>query len=354
MANILDVARRAGVSTATVSRVLSQPALVSDATRAKVMMAVNALGYTPNLAAKTLRTLQSQRILLTVPDISNPFFSQVIRGVEAAAHAAGYAVILGDTRYSEEREERYADMFRRKETDGYIFLGYRLPTALKRMVSTMGASAPIVNGCEFSSSLAVSSVYIDNRRAASVAMQYLYTQGHTHIGVITGSLLSPISQDRIAGVRTCAARNKQVRALQVRSGDFTIASGLRAAEALLAERRRPTAIFCFSDEMAMGALEAVRRAGLRCPSDVSLIGFDDIRFSQYLDPPLTTIRQPMERIGREAVRVLLDILTTRSASLQRVILPYEFIIRSSTTAVKQSGPRTRRPHVKARASKGYA
>ena len=330
MATIQDVARDAGVSTATVSRVFSAPELVLESTRDKVMEAVNRLGYEPNFAAKSLRTLRTEKILVTVPDISNPFFSQVIRGVEEAALAAGYSVLLGDTRHQETREEQYAAMFRRKEADGLIFLGHRLPDVLADMVAAKGPRTPIVNGCEFRPGLAVSSAHIDNERAAAEVVDYLHGLGHVRIGVVTGPLVSPISSDRLAGVLSAAQRHGRASALRIAIGDFSIESGVRQTGELLDEPGRPTAIFCFSDEMAMGALEAIRQRGLRCPEDVSLVGFDDIRFAQYLHPKLTTVSQPKEQIGHEVVRLLLDILSGRATALQNVTLPHQLVVRSST------------------------
>jgi len=330
MPTIQDVARDAGVSTATVSRVFSSPELVLEPTRLKVMEAVARLGYEPNFAAKSLRTLRTEKILVTVPDISNPFFSRVIRGVEEAAHAAGYSVLLGDTRHQEVREEQYATMLRRKEADGLIFLGHRLPDTLAEMVATLGPRTPIVNGCEFRPDLGVSSVHIDNEGAAAEVMDHLHGLGHSRIGVITGPLASPLSADRLTGARAAAERHGQ--ALQVMTGDFSIESGLHRADAMLAGPDRPTAIFCFSDEMAMGALEAIRRHGLRCPQDVSLVGFDDIRFAEYLAPKLTTVSQPMDEIGHQVVRLLLDILKGRATTLQQVTLPHRLIVRESTAA----------------------
>lgn len=329
MATIQDVARDAGVSTATVSRVLSAPELVADATRARVTASVERLGYQPNFAAKSLRTLKTEKILVTVPDISNPFFSQVIRGVEEAARTAGYSVLLGDTRHEADREEEYAAMLLRREADGLIFLGHRLPEALAAMVATRGVRTPIVNGCEYSSDLGVSGAHIDNARAAAEAMEHLYGLGHRRVGVITGPLASPLSRDRLEGVRASAKAHGQAAGLMVVAGDFSIDSGLREATALLAADR-PSAIFCFSDEMAMGALEAIRRAGLSCPEDVSLVGFDDIRFAEFLNPPLTTVSQPMDRIGHEVVRLLLDILSGKAEVLEHVTLPHRLVVRGST------------------------
>ena len=335
MATIQDVARSAGVSTATVSRVLSAPDVVAEATRARVMAAVDALGYAPNVAAQSLRTLRTQKILVTVPDISNPFFSQVIRGVEEAAQAAGYSVLLGDTRHEPEREDQYGQMLRRKEADGLIFLGHRLPASLEEMVAALGDRAPIVNGCEFSPDLAVSSAHIDNARAAAEAMNHLYGLGHSRVGVVTGPLASPISRDRLDGAQAAAARHGHTAALVAATGDFSIESGLAQTMVLLDAKPRPTAIFCFSDEMAMGALEAFRRLGLRCPDHVSLVGFDDIRYAQHLDPPLTTVSQPMDRIGEEVVRLLVEILAGRATPRRHVTLAHELVVRSSTAAPRR-------------------
>lgn len=331
MATIQDVAKAAGVSTATVSRVLSAPERVAEATRARVMEAVASLGYAPNTAAKNLRTLRTDKILVTVPDISNPFFSQVIRGVEEAAMAAGYSVLLGDTRHEPEREEQYGRMLRRKEADGLIFLGHRLPAGLKEMVATMGPATPIVNGCEYSPGLGVSSAHIDNAAAAFEAMGHLYDLGHRRIGVITGPLASPLSRDRLSGVRHAAAERGLAGELRVVTGDFTIESGLSQTLALFAGEPKPTALFCFSDEMAMGALEGLRRLRLACPAEVSVMGFDDIRYAEHLDPPLTTVSQPMARIGHETVRLLLEILAGAAPPVvSHVTLAHRLVVRAST------------------------
>src|SRR5919109_4922982 len=185
VANIYEVARRAGVSTATVSRVLSQPSVVSPDTRRRVLQAVESLDYAPNSAAKNLRTLRTGKLLVTVPDISNPFFSLILQGIEDAAQREGYAVLLGDTQHAEDREERYALMLRRKEADGLIFLGHRLPNEAALLVDAMAPRcAPVVNGCEFNPRLGIPSVHIDNAKAAAEAMDHLYRLGHRRIGII--------------------------------------------------------------------------------------------------------------------------------------------------------------------------
>jgi LacI family repressor for deo operon, udp, cdd, tsx, nupC, and nupG len=333
--NIFEVAKRAGVSTATVSRVLSRPEMVSLRTRNKVMKAVEFLGYVPNAAGKNLRTLRSGKLLVTVPDISNPFFSQILQGIEDMAQREGYAVLVGDTQHDVEREERYASMLKRREADGLIFLGHRLPKEAAAFVrAANGTCAPVVNGCEFSPTLGVPSIHIDNAKAASEAMDHLYRLGHRRIGVITGPLISPLSRDRLRGAKACAKKNRAESECIVMNGDFSIESGVVGAERLLGRKDPPTAIFCFSDEVAMGAMETAKRHGLRIAVDLSIVGFDDIRFARCTDPPLTTIAQPMRAIGEGTVRLLLEILRGRPTPPESVTLPHTLIIRSSTAPPK--------------------
>src|SRR5262245_56869050 len=310
MPNISEVARHAGVSTATVSRVLSQPSVVAPATRRRVLQAVERLGYEPNATAKNLRTLRTGKLLVTVPDLSNPFFSLILQGIEDAAMREGYSVLVGDTQHDEAREERYALMLKRKEADGLIFLGHRLPKEAGALIRQAAPQcAPIVNGCEFSPTLGIPSVHIDNARAAHEAMDHLYGLGHRRIGIVTGPLVSPLSLDRLQGATARAKEEKAEREFVIIHGDFSIESGLAAGERLLTRPARPTAIFCFNDEMAMGVVEAARRLGIAVPAQLSVVGFDDIRFAQHMAPPLTTIAQPMRQIGEGTVRLLLRILS---------------------------------------------
>lgn len=328
MTTIIEVAAAAGVSTATVSRVLSQPDRVAEATRVRVLEVVDALGYRPNVAARTLRTLRAAKILLTVPDISNPFFASVIRGAEEAARDAGYAVVLGDTRHDPEVEDQYAEMLLRREVDGLVFLGHRLPASLVSLVAAKGGIAPIVNGCEYSPDIGVPSVHIDNAAASADAIEHLVALGHRDIGVITGTPISPISRDRLTGAMRAAERHGLAARLQVRVGDYSADSACREARALL--EGAVTAIFCFSDEMAVGAMSAVTAAGLDCPRDVSVIGFDDLPLARFFLPALTTIAQPKGLIGRHAIELLVDILRGGEPRQRQVTLAHELVVRRST------------------------
>jgi LacI family repressor for deo operon, udp, cdd, tsx, nupC, and nupG len=334
MATIKMVAERAGVSTATVSRAFSEPHRLQPETRARVQAAIDALGYAPNFAAKSLRTLRTGKIIVMVPDVSNPFFAEVLRGAEDAAAAAGYSVLLGDTRDDLAREEQFATMLLHKEADGLIFLGHRLPAALAKLVQNKGFAAPVVNGCDFSPTFGVSGVQIDNGRAAADAINLLFSMGHRRIALLSGPEASHLTRERLNGARTTAQLAGRGGQLKVVHGDYTIESGQMMAADLLSADDAPTALFCFSDEMAIGALSACRERGLVCPDDISILGFDDIRYARVQDPPLTTIRQPMAAIGRETVRILLAILAGE-AGRQWVTLPYELIARASTGPAPQ-------------------
>jgi LacI family repressor for deo operon, udp, cdd, tsx, nupC, and nupG len=334
MPNIYEVAKRAGVSTATVSRVLSRPQVVAPETRRRVLHAVKAMAYAPNSAAKNLRTLRSGKLLVTVPDLSNPFFSLILQGIEDAAHREGQAVLFGDTQHDEKREERYAMMLQRKEADGLIFLGHHLPKVASDMVRAAAPGcAPVVNGCEFNPRLRIPSVHIDNAAAGSEAMDHLYSLGHRRIGIVTGPMVSPLCRDRLRGATTRARAEGAEHDFVVMHGDFSIESGAIAGERLFERAERPTAVFCFNDEMAIGVLQAARRRLLRVPQDVSIVGFDDIRFARHMDPPLTTIAQPMREIGEATVRLLLDILSGKMTEPASVTLPHSLIVRGSTAGV---------------------
>jgi LacI family repressor for deo operon, udp, cdd, tsx, nupC, and nupG len=334
MSTINDVAKLAGVSTATVSRVLNDYAHVSPAVLEKVMGAIDQLGYEPNQMAKNLRTLKTSRLIVTVPNIANAFFAHIIRGVEEAALSAGYTVLLGDVGFHGTSEDAYAGLLRRKEADGMIFLGHTLPVSLNDLVAKKGASAPIVNGCEFSDSLSVSSVHIDNALAARQIMDHLYALGHRRIGVITGDLRSPISRDRLQGVTASADQHGRSNDLTILTGNYSIECGAELTAQLIGQAKRPTALFCFSDDMAFGALHAIRAAGLTCPADMSVAGFDDVHLSRFSAPSLTTVRQPMHEIGRKTVELLLNIIDGGATERVNITLDHELVFRESTAAPK--------------------
>lgn len=335
MANIRDIAKRAGVSTATVSRTLSAPASVKPATRARVEAAVSKLDYMPNAVASSLRRRRTENIVVIVPDIHNPFFSGIVQGIEHVAHRHGHKVLLGESQDNQPRIDKYADMLVRREADGLILLGARLPTSVARAVAASEPPRmPIVTACEYVVGLQAPNVRIDNVAAAAAATEHLLKLGHRKIATITGPYSNPIVKDRVTGFRQQMRRaSVAVTAAYVVRGDFSLESGYHAMQGLLALEEVPTAVFCANDEMAMGAIRAAKESGRRVPQDLSVVGFDDIRFAEYVDPPLTTIRQPQREIGETAMRLILDVFEKRSGP-STVVLPHSLIIRGSTQALR--------------------
>jgi LacI family repressor for deo operon, udp, cdd, tsx, nupC, and nupG len=329
--NIKEVATAAKVSVATVSRTLAMPEVVLPETRERVYETIRRLNYTPNVQARSLRTARTNVIVALVPDISNPFFAEVIRGIEQVAHQSRYSVLLGDTQYNADREQAYADLVSARQADGLITLQPHIP-----QITTAGP-LPIVNACEYVTDPSITSVYVDNVAGARLAVEYLLALGHRAIASITGPMHSPLGVDRDRGYESAlaAAGIKRNRKLTV-EGDFSAEAGIRCTEALFATGVPFTALFCGNDEMAIGALRAIKSRGLRVPEDISVVGFDDIRFARYSDPPLTTIAQPAGEIGREAATLLIEILQHAEVPPRKRILPTQLVVRGSAAARKQT------------------
>lgn len=331
MSNIRAVSKMAGVSVATVSRALSTPDVVSAETREKVLKAVRETGYKPNMMARNFRSKKTYSIMVLVPDLSNPFFAMVISGIQQAAKARGYSVVLGNTMGDAETERELAHQLHTNQTDGIIQLSSRFPLAPEDC--TEGVMPAVINCCECVDDDSMPTVTLDNVGASRAMTEHLIKLGHRHIAVISGPAASPLTAARLAGYRQALEDAGLVfEAGLVTEGDYSLASGAAAAGVLLAASNRPSAIVCFNDEMAIGAMHEIRKAGLTVPDDISVTGFDNLSFAAYTDPPLTTISQPTEAFGTEAVSLLLDILDGGSDGIRHLTLPYELVVRASTAA----------------------
>jgi LacI family repressor for deo operon, udp, cdd, tsx, nupC, and nupG len=332
MSSIREVARLAGVSVATVSRALSMPEKVSSASLEKVHVAIAQVGYKPNMLARNFRSARAYAVVVLVPDIANPFYSLFIRALEDRAHQKGYAVLLGDTRGTPERELEYIRRVETRLADGIVQLR---PSSEKRQ-NSVPADVPCVNacGCEYITGPAIR---IDNRGAAKSMVNYLISLGHRRIGVISGLKDNPHAIDRLQGYKEAIqeAGIAYERDL-IAEGDFTMWSGLNAAFQFCNMKNRPTAIFSMNDEMAIGAMQTFKAQGIRIPEDMSVTGFDDIAYAKYCDPSLTTISQPAEEMGKMAMDMLLKIIEGEPLGQTECVLPTEFIIRKSTAPVKVS------------------
>jgi LacI family transcriptional regulator, repressor for deo operon, udp, cdd, tsx, nupC, and nupG len=334
MTSIKDVAKLAGVSTATVSRTLSDPELVSQKTRSKVLNAVKDSGYIANSLARSFRTRKSDTVVVLVPDISNPFYSNIIQGIESEAKLKGYRVMLGDTQMDQERALSYASMVQQRQADGIILLGADIPFVVGSEGDTSVENwPPMIMGCEYTD-LGLPTVRIDNVSAAMDATDHLISLGHKHIAYINGPKNSPLSKDRLKGYRESHQR-AGIEALDdlLEVGDYSLQSGVTAMKRLLNADVRPTAVFAANDEMAIGALKSIKEAGLSAPDDISIVGFDDIRFADFCDPPLTTIHQPRADIGRALMQLMYQILSDEPLETNEVVLPHALVVRESTGRV---------------------
>ncbi|OMP66987.1 LacI family DNA-binding transcriptional regulator [Domibacillus epiphyticus] len=329
MVSIKDVAQKANVSTATVSRVISKPEAVKEETSKKVLKAIQELNYQPNVLARQLRRLETKTILVIVPDITNTFFSKVLRGIESVAVSNGYKVILGDAGNDVEREEEYLNVLRQKQADGIVMLTARMETGV---IEKFSVDYPLVLACEYIEGSTIPTVSIDNVSSARKATEYLIALGHEKIGTITGPLNVVLGKDRLKGYTQAMARhNLSVEPFLVQEGTFTFDSGYNMMMKFLALSNPPTAVFAANDEMAFGAVKAVKSRGLRVPEDVSVIGFDDIEFSAIFEPPLTTISQPTFEIGTKAMELLLKLMNEDEITRNQYILEDSLIERDSCT-----------------------
>ncbi|AFK01315.1 DNA-binding transcriptional regulator CytR [Cronobacter sakazakii] len=332
-ATMKDVAVRARVSTATVSRALMNPEKVSQATRNRVEQAAIDVGYLPGSLNRNLKRNESRTILVIVPDICDPFFSEIIRGIEVTAADQGYLVLIGDCAHQNQQEKTFIDLIITKQIDGMLLLGSRLPfDASKEEQRNL---PPMVMANEFAPELELPTVHIDNLTAAFNAVNYLHELGHQRIACIAGPEEMPLCHYRLQGyVQALRRSGMTVDPHYIARGDFTYEAGANALEQLLNLPQPPTAIFCHSDVMALGALSMAKRRGFRVPDDLSIIGFDNIALAEFCDPPLTTVAQPRFDIGREAMLLLLSQLNGHTVSSGSRLLDCELMLRGTTRAPK--------------------
>jgi len=330
-ATMKDVAVRAKVSTATVSRALMNPDKVSQHTRHRVEQAAIEVGYLPHSLGRNIKRNESRTLLVIVPDICDPFFSEIIRGIEITAASHGYLVLIGDCAHQNQQEKTFIDLIITKQIDGMLLLGSRLPFGAS--VEEQRNLPPIVMANEFAPELELPTVHIDNLTAAFDAVSYLQKLGHKRIACIAGPEEMPHCHYRLQGyVQALRRTGTEVDPHYIARGDFTFEAGSDALEKLMKLPQPPTAIFCHTDVMALGAISSAKRRGLRVPEDLSIMGFDDIALSQYCDPPLTTVAQPRFNIGKEAMLLLLDQLQGQTVSNGSRLLDCVLVERGSTSA----------------------
>ncbi|MGI8828988.1 MAG: LacI family DNA-binding transcriptional regulator [Candidatus Limnocylindria bacterium] len=326
-ATIEDVAARSGVSTATVSRVLSGSVPARPETRERVLAAARELEYRPSGVARALKRQETRTLGLVVTDITNPFFPQIVRAVEGAAHARGYGIVLANGGDDATRELEHLELLIERRVDGIIIVSSRMTR--RHAARLRSAPIPVVLVNDRVPGSELQTVTTAHRRGARMATEHLVSLGHRRIAHLGAPADQAASSQRRLGVRD-ATRAAGLDDPLVAVGDGGITGGASAMEAIIGTPI--TGVVAYNDLTAIGALRALRRAGVDVPSAMSVVGFDDIELAAWTDPPLTTIRQPTDALGRWAVAHLADRLAGATPPVieRAVSLDPELVIREST------------------------
>jgi LacI family transcriptional regulator len=335
LSTIRDVAKRAEVSTATVSATLNSSAYVSPELKARVLAAVEALGYAPSGIARSLKTGRTGMLALVVADVSNPFFAALIHAVETAAYERGYSLMLCNSDENFERERRHLIQIRAQRCDGLILA----PTGDEEVYQASGLDSfpmPTVLVDRMLKSWPVDSVALDNESAATQATNYVLDLGHRRIGTISGPAHVSTGAERLAGfVKSLAARGIIPDAKHMRHGDYREDVAYSVTREVLGLPDPPTALYVANNMMLIGAMRAIAEAGFRCPADISVVSTDDLPWATAFRPRLTTVRQPVREMGLEAVRLLVDRITRPSDEpARRLVLPPTLIVRDSCAPIQ--------------------
>ncbi|WP_276352652.1 catabolite control protein A [Cohnella caldifontis] len=331
---IYDVAREAGVSMATVSRVVNHNPNVKPQTRKKVYEAIERLGYRPNAVARGLASKKTTTVGVVIPDIANAIVAEVARGIEDIANMYHYNIILSNADKRKDKEIRVVNTLLEKQVDGLLFMGGVVTDEHLQAFNT--SNVPIVLCATTDEKGSMPSVDIDHEGAAFDAVNKLIQEGHRSIAMISGTLQDPANgYARFQGYKRALEKaGLPYREDYVRVGNYRYESGIEATEYFLKLSERPTAIFAATDEMAIGAIHCLQDAGLAVPGDVSVIGVDNSRMASMVRPMLSTVAQPMYDIGAVSMRLLTKLMKKESVDNAKVTLPHELILRQSVAAPK--------------------
>ncbi|MFC5586830.1 LacI family DNA-binding transcriptional regulator [Nitratireductor kimnyeongensis] len=334
MAKIKDVAAKAGVSTATVSHVINGSRTVSPATTKKVRAAIKALKYRPHGIARSLRVAQTGTIAVLISDISNPFFADFVRGVEDAAHQSGerYHLLLCNTEESTERERRALDLVLERRIDGIIMAPAGGNEEI--LIDLAESGMPLIFGDRELKGVPADTVVADNVAAAAELTRHLISLGHERIALLEADLNASAIDERTAGFRQALAKaGLKLDPRHVGRSPSNVVDAEAAGKALLGTEPRPDAVFCTNNFMTLGMMQAVMSAGLRCPQDIAVVGFDDFPWAAAFSPRLTVVAQPAHEIGREAAALLFDRLSgRRTGDPVQLTLATRLIVRDSCGA----------------------
>jgi DNA-binding LacI/PurR family transcriptional regulator len=345
---IRDVARESGYSASTVSIVLNSAPLsryIPEETKVRIQTAARRLGYRPNPLARSLRSQRSNIVGVMVFDITDPFCTPILRGLENSLYQANYLSLLADAHNEPHRFERYLEMLLDRRVEGLIIIANWLVTDIKLLADLTAKQVPTVVAGRSQEIEAVSTVSVDNQAGAAMALEHLYRMGHREIAFLRGPRVLTSSGQRWKGIRAFA-HSAGLKLDPKRIGELpesldpnsSFEAGVRLTAELLRPGRTFTALMAYDDMTALGALRALKHNGLRVPEDCSVIGFDDVAQAGLSAPSLTTVRQPMEAMGSMSVGIMLDsinaVVQKRDVPVVRRKIPAELVVRESTSPLK--------------------
>ena len=334
MVKIEDVARAAGVSVATVSRVLNEFGGVLPETQEKVREAVELLHYEPNLSARNLRKNESRIILILAPNFSNPYYSNVLSGICDVSRNLGYSTLIYNTYDSNALDEKLvSSLFQKNRADGMITLAVNMDD---HWLSKYAGKYPLVQCSEYVEEDSLPHISVDNRLAARESVQHLIAQGHRRIGIVTSANRYLSSTNRLRGyldALDAAGIERNDDLIAYASADYSFASGKQAARNLLTLPEPPSAIFCVSDILALGVIASAGKMGLQVPWDLSVTGFDDVDYTTMFHPYLTTVAVPCYELGRRSMLLLYDHIVQKPGAEREVYLPHQMILRETTASI---------------------
>ncbi|AWP33085.1 HTH-type transcriptional repressor PurR [Pantoea eucalypti] len=319
MATIKDVAKRAGVSTTTVSHVINKTRFVAEETRNAVWQAIKELHYSPSAVARSLKVNHTRTLGLLATSSEAPYFAEIIEAIENHCFDKGYTLILGNSHNDLQKQRAYLSMMAQKRVDGLLVMCSEYPDDLLQMLEE-NRNIPMVVMDWGESRADFTDTVLDNAfQGGYLAGRYLIERGHRDIGAIPGQMERNTGGGRHAGfLKALEEASIQPRAEWIVQGDFEPESGYQAMQQILSQKQRPTAVFCGGDIMAMGAICAADEMGLRVPQDISVIGYDNVRNARYFAPALTTVHQPKAQLGEKALDMLLDRITSKREVSQTI------------------------------------
>ncbi|KRG12451.1 LacI family transcriptional regulator [Virgibacillus soli] len=330
MVTISDVANATGLSTTTVSRVLNHYPYVAEETRNAVLKAVEQLGYIPNNAAQTLRRQKTNTIAVLVPRLTNPFFSHLIEKIEVEAAKMGMQILICHTRYSKQKEMEYLYLLNTKQVDGIIMTS--IENKWKDIYKLI-RNDPIVLCNEYVNEANVPIIRLNQVEGGYIGTKHLIEKGHTKIGYCSGGILSGVGFDRFQGYKQAMEEYElEIKQEWLFNDTFSDLDGRRVIHCIASLPDRPSAFFAGSDEVAVGMISEAKKINMKVPDDIAVIGFDDQFIAQIVEPALTTIHQPIQKIGEFTMQAMVQLLRSQTISNKREVfeLPLSLIVRESS------------------------